>query len=196
MAAAIPEIDPRAEIPGANYLSGIESQRPEILNRLKVVHAQNIANGLFAPLTTFDVDPDPVGIMQLRSSKARVVERSEQNDLFFVKKGPWFELIYQNSNIIVSSLELFMQREGAQTGGSSEPRKYAFFDTQGNFYNQARLTGLAVDIRSNGQRMTKHTAYFDIPRANGLIEQKEIPVDNIYCIGGTRHLTSNYETYG
>ncbi len=113
------------------------------------------------------------GVMHSHPEKKEVLV-TPRNSVFFQETlhDGTPVMVYQGTGLIASMLE-----------GMSDCQKLtgnaaicALFDTDGNFFENARLKNLQV--RKNGSN--KHTAYFEIDG-----EHIEKPADDIYCLGGT-----------
>lgn len=129
----------------------------------------------------FEENPHTVGVFDNKHGMERPVERKAENShLFLYRNGNTpgrFEVVYQHSAEVVNTLELF--RFGDNNPSSGRP--LAFFDRNGDFYDNVVLQDLVVN---NEQR---HTAVFEINRDHEQpTSHLTIPIDDIYCVSLAR----------
>ena len=130
------------------------------------------------------------GVMRARreGDADKILPITPANEIFFWRnKSDVYELTYQGSGLIVSMLE------GRKAVDADKPhelrRPLAFFDKDGNFYDQAILVDLNEEIRRNGREVIKHSAVVKFPAENDT--ETSIAIDNIHCIAPAASIQEN-----
>lgn len=104
------------------------------------------------------------------------VERTADNDHFFIRRSSRFEVIRYGSALIVHLLRMYEPSENGES--PTDKRLLAVFDTDGIFYNNLLIKRLSPSEVDSGMPKVKHTAHFET--TDGEAGPLSIDVDDIY----------------
>ena len=114
------------------------------------------------------------------------IRRTKRNEHFMWTNNLLLsEVSYRNSADVVQFLEIMWEQAEYRKNGDPDREycrdlKIAFFDKNGNFYDNATLTDRIVLRSQTGERQS-HVAYFELPGPEGK-QTLEMPVGDIYSI--------------